>query len=99
MTYAVEKSSPTTCATSAILTKLPKVNNHPLGENSPKNRPIWGRCYDHHFLRFSTAFGEKIGVFLKNQCYDQNFCKNKQWVGQKTPIFSLNFSPKIFKKS
>jgi hypothetical protein len=26
-----------------------------------------GRCYDHNFLRF---FGEKIGVFLKNQCYD-----------------------------
>jgi hypothetical protein len=25
-----------------------------------------------NFLRFSTIFGEKIGVFLKNQCYDQN---------------------------
>jgi hypothetical protein len=24
-----------------------------------------GRCYDHNFLRFSTFFGEKIGVFLK----------------------------------
>jgi hypothetical protein len=24
-----------------------------------------GRCYDHNFLRFSTIFGEKIGVFLK----------------------------------
>jgi hypothetical protein len=33
----------------------------------------WGRCYDHNFLQFSTIFGEKIGVFLKNQCYDQNF--------------------------
>jgi hypothetical protein len=33
----------------------------------------WERCYDHNFLRFSTIFGEKIGVFLKNQCYDQNF--------------------------
>jgi hypothetical protein len=22
-----------------------------------------GRCYDHNFLRFSTFFGEKIGVF------------------------------------
>jgi hypothetical protein len=32
------------------------------------------RCYDHNFQRFSTIFGEKIGVFLKNQCYDQNFC-------------------------
>jgi hypothetical protein len=26
----------------------------------------WGRCYDHNFLRFLTIFGEKIGVFLKN---------------------------------
>jgi hypothetical protein len=33
----------------------------------------WGQCYDHNFLRFSTIFGEKIGVFFKNQCYDQNF--------------------------
>jgi hypothetical protein len=33
----------------------------------------WGRCYDHNFLRFATIFGEKIGVFLKNQCYDQYF--------------------------
>jgi hypothetical protein len=24
-------------------------------------------------MRFSTIFGEKIGVFLKYQCYDQNF--------------------------
>jgi hypothetical protein len=31
------------------------------------------RCYDHNFLRFSTIFGEKICLFLKNQCYDQNF--------------------------
>jgi hypothetical protein len=30
-------------------------------------------CYDHNFLRFLTIFGEKIGVFLKNQCYDQIF--------------------------
>jgi hypothetical protein len=33
----------------------------------------WGRCYDHNFLRFSTIFGEKIALFLKNQCYDENF--------------------------
>jgi hypothetical protein len=36
----------------------------------------WNRCYDHNFLRFSTIFGEKIGVFPKNQCYDHNFFKN-----------------------
>jgi hypothetical protein len=34
---------------------------------------LWGRCYDHNFLRLMTIFGENIGVFLKNQCYDQNF--------------------------
>jgi hypothetical protein len=38
-----------------------------------KISPIWGRYYDHNFLRFSTILGEKIGVFLKNQCYDQFF--------------------------
>jgi hypothetical protein len=29
---------------------------------------IWGRCYDHNFLRFFPIFGEIIGVFLKYQC-------------------------------
>jgi hypothetical protein len=33
----------------------------------------WNRRYDHNFRRFSTIFGEKIGVFLKKQCYDQIF--------------------------
>jgi hypothetical protein len=37
--------------------------------------PIWGRCYDHNFLWFFPIFGEKIGVFLKNQCYDDIFSK------------------------
>jgi hypothetical protein len=32
-----------------------------------------GQCYDHNFLRFLPIFGEKIGVFLKNQCYDPIF--------------------------
>jgi hypothetical protein len=35
----------------------------------------WGRCYDHNFRRFLPIFGEKIGVFLKNQCYDHYFCQ------------------------
>jgi hypothetical protein len=26
---------------------------------------IWGRCYDHSFLRFLSIFGEKIDVFHK----------------------------------
>jgi hypothetical protein len=38
-------------------------------------RSPWGRCYDHNFLRFFSIFGEKIGVFIKNQRYDQLFSK------------------------
>jgi hypothetical protein len=34
------------------------------------NRVTWSRCYDHNFRRFLPIYGEKIGVFLKNQCYD-----------------------------
>jgi hypothetical protein len=55
---------------------LPKVNNRPLGENSPNLVTLpgtGGRCYDHNFLRFFPIFGEKIGVFLENQCYDLFF--------------------------
>jgi hypothetical protein len=64
------KSSPQNWAISVIFKKkLPKESNRPMAII----RPIWGRCYDHNFLQFSTIFGEKIGVFLKNQCYDQNF--------------------------
>jgi hypothetical protein len=37
------------------------------------NHASRGRCYDHNFLRFLPIFGEKIGVFLKNQCYDNFF--------------------------
>jgi hypothetical protein len=31
----MERSSPETCAASVIFNPLPKVNNHPFGENSP----------------------------------------------------------------
>jgi hypothetical protein len=58
----------------------------------------WDRCYDHNFLRFLTIFGEKIGVFLKNQCYDQIF-KKLALFSVKNANFLTNFSAKIFKKS
>jgi hypothetical protein len=29
------------------------------------HKPIWGRCYDHNFLRFLTIFGEKVAFFSK----------------------------------
>jgi hypothetical protein len=50
-------------------------------------------------MRFFPIFGEKIGVFLEYQCYDQLFSKFSFVLSQKTPIFSQNFSAKIFKKS
>jgi hypothetical protein len=43
----------------------------------------WGRCYDHNFLRFGTIFGEKNGVFLKNQGYDQTCALFSSVFGQK----------------
>jgi hypothetical protein len=42
--------------------------------------------YDHNFLQFLSIFGEKIGVFFKNQCYDQ-----------KTPFFRKIFQRKYLK--
>jgi hypothetical protein len=46
------------------------------------------------FFQFSA---EKIGVFIKYQCYDQIILKFGFVLSKKTPIFSLNFSAKIFK--
>jgi hypothetical protein len=63
-----------------------------------KNRPIWGRCYDHKFLRFLATFGDQIGVsliwrkYFKNhdigswaQCYDFVYFAEK---GRKFAIFT-----------
>jgi hypothetical protein len=50
----------------------------------------WGRWYDNNFLRFSTIFGEKIGVFLKYQCYDQ-FFQNLALFRVKNAIFFADF--------
>jgi hypothetical protein len=38
----------------------PKAEKKIAGSNLAR-----GRCYDHNFLRFSTIFVEKIGVFSK----------------------------------
>jgi hypothetical protein len=56
----------------------------------------WGRGYDHDFLRFSTIFGEKIGVFLKNQCHDKNFAKFGFVLRQKRQFFADFFGKNIF---
>jgi hypothetical protein len=47
-----------------------------------------GQCYDHDFRRFSTIFGEKIGVFIENQCYDHNFCRFSTIFGVKLAFSS-----------
>jgi hypothetical protein len=44
---------------------------------------IWGRCYDHNFLRFLTIFGGKMAFFSKTNVMIK--------------IFSLNFLAKIKK--
>jgi hypothetical protein len=60
-------------------------------------KAIWGRCYDHNFLRFSTIYGEKIGVFLKYQCYDQFFSKFSFVLSQKRRFFRKIFRRKYLK--
>jgi hypothetical protein len=41
-----------------------------------------------------TIFGEKIGIFLKNQRYDQIFAKSSSSLSKKVPKV---FGEKIFK--
>jgi hypothetical protein len=57
------------------------------------------RRYDHNFRRFCQFSAKKVGVFLKNQCYDPFCAKTSILFSKKTPIFSPNFSAKIFFKS
>jgi hypothetical protein len=56
----------------------------------------WGRCYDHNFLRFSTIFGEKNDVFLKNQ-YLIIFSKFSFVLSQKRQFFPKIFGENILK--
>jgi hypothetical protein len=44
-----------------------------------------------------TIFGEKIGVFLKNQCYDQNFAYFSFVLSQKCQFFRQIFWRKYLK--
>jgi hypothetical protein len=65
-----------------------------------KPKDPWGRCYDHNFQRFLPIFGEKIGVFLKNQCYDHNFQRFLPIFGKKSAFFSkTNVMITIFAKT
>jgi hypothetical protein len=44
-----------------------------------------------------TIFGEKIGVFLKNQCCDQIFAQFSFVLSQKRQFFADFFGENIFK--
>jgi hypothetical protein len=73
------------CIPSGNIASDQRPNNHPqkfavgksgLRATAYSARVTRGRWYDHNFLRrFLPIFGEKIGVFLKNQCYDPIFAK------------------------
>jgi hypothetical protein len=50
------------------------------------------------FFAILAIFGEKIGVFLKNQCYDQFFFQKIRVVWAKNAnIFAKFFGENIFK--
>jgi hypothetical protein len=49
------------------------------------------------FSGFLTIFGEKIGVFLKNQSYDQNFASISFVLSQKRQFFAIFFGENILK--
>jgi hypothetical protein len=61
------------------------------------SRVTRGLCYDHNFLRFSTLFGEKYCVFLKNQCYDHIFAKTRSSLSKKRQHFRQIFRRKYCK--
>jgi hypothetical protein len=56
----------------------------------------WGPCYDHNFLRFLSILGEKMAFVSKTNVMIKLFAKTSSSLSKKTPIFSLNFSAKIF---
>jgi hypothetical protein len=56
-----------------------------------------GRCYDHNFLRFLKIFGEKIGVFLKNQFMIKILPNLALFWVKKRQFFRWNFRRKYSK--
>jgi hypothetical protein len=48
-------------------------------------------------MRFLQIFGEKNGVFLKNQCYDQFFQKLALFWVKNANFFAKFFGENIFK--
>jgi hypothetical protein len=66
--------------------------------NYVQNFTTRGRCFDHNFLRFSTIFCEKIGVFLKTNVMIK-ILDNLPLFWVKNANFFAEFFAKIFKKS
>jgi hypothetical protein len=56
---------------------------------------LWGRRYDHNFLRFSTIFGEKFGALSPKPMFDQ--LKKTSAVYIKMPFFAKKNWRKYFK--
>jgi hypothetical protein len=85
-----------------ILCSLSASNDQLTIFNIPNmyNKLIRGPMLWSQFSAIFTHFRlKKLAFFSKNRCYDHNFCKNYLCFASKTPIFSLNFSAKIFLKS
>jgi hypothetical protein len=59
VTFTVEKSGPFIGATFVIFSKLPKVNSHPIGENSPNLVTLVLVCY------FACVVGVLVYVVVR----------------------------------
>jgi hypothetical protein len=79
-----------------VLNKTQKTKNLEISDfwGCPTNFSIWGRCYDHNFLRFSTIFGEKMAFFSNTNVMIQSL-HNLDFSESKMTIFPPFFS-KIF---
>jgi hypothetical protein len=60
-----------------------------------KIHPIWGRCYDQNFLRFSPIFCEKIGVFSKTNVMIKISKKTSSSLSKNANFFAKFFGENI----
>jgi hypothetical protein len=60
------------------------------------HKPIWGRCYDHNFLRFSPIFGEKLAPFSKHNVMISFFHNLALFCVKNANFFADFFGKNIF---
>jgi hypothetical protein len=58
---------------------------------------IWGRCYDHNFLRFLPIFGEKMAFFSKTNVMIKNYHNLALFWVKNANFFAISFRRKYFK--